>query len=211
MSRFVGEYFNEIASDFDSYYERPNSLPAVIINEWLRKPGLLRRLQSALALTNPRPGLKILDIGCGSGKYVVECAKAGADVTGIDISPEMIKLAKKFCEENQVNVSLHVGDATRRMQNSYDICVALGVIEYFEDPIIVLRNMIEAANSRVIFSVPKQFAFQVPLRELMLHYRGINCYYYTKKKILSITKNFEAKSILIYDCGPVYTVGIDLE
>jgi 2-polyprenyl-3-methyl-5-hydroxy-6-metoxy-1,4-benzoquinol methylase len=211
LSRYVGEYFEKLAHDFDSYYERPNSVVSWLINEWLRKPGLLKRLEVALTLTEPRPGLKVLDVGCGSGKFVAECAKAGAEVTGIDISPEMIKLAINYMEMNRINANLFVGDATERLPNKYDICVALGVIEYFKDPMVILRNMIEASQSKVIFSVPKQFAFQVPLREIMLNSRGVDCYYYTKKKVIKMADEFDKKSITVHDCGPVYVACIELK
>lgn len=211
MNKYVGEYFEKIASDFDSYYDRPKSFSATIINELLRKPGLLKRLQMALVLTDPKPGLRVLDVGCGSGKYVVECAKAGAEVKGIDISPEMIRLAKEFCETNHVSASLSVGDATKKLENGFDVCCALGVIEYFQDPTIILRNMVDTAKSKVIFSVPKLFAFQYPLREIMLHYKGVDCYYYTKQKINSIASNFEYESLSIHECGPVYVACMKLK
>jgi hypothetical protein len=56
-----------------------------LINAWLRRPGLLKRLKITLALSDPKKGMRILEIGCGSGKYIVECAKKGANTWGIDI------------------------------------------------------------------------------------------------------------------------------
>lgn len=48
-----------------------------------------------LALIGKVNGLRILDIGCGFGYYSVHCAKHGAEVVGIDLSKEMIQLARK--------------------------------------------------------------------------------------------------------------------
>lgn len=51
----------------------------------------------------------VLDVGCGTGKYIIEFAKNARDVTGIDISPNMISYAKKNAEDKKLkNVSFKV-------------------------------------------------------------------------------------------------------
>ncbi len=51
--------------------------------------------KGVVELLHPEPGEKILDLGCGTGDLADEIAKAGADVTGLDASPEMIERARK--------------------------------------------------------------------------------------------------------------------
>lgn len=75
MRREVKDYFEDITSDFDSYYESPKGIFDRIINAWLRRPGLIKRLKITLDVSNPHIGRRILDVCCGSGKFVVECAK----------------------------------------------------------------------------------------------------------------------------------------
>ncbi|XID93323.1 class I SAM-dependent methyltransferase [Paenibacillaceae bacterium WGS1546] len=43
---------------------------------------------------NPKPGERIVDFGCGTGDLAARIASAGADVTGVDISPEMVERAR---------------------------------------------------------------------------------------------------------------------
>lgn len=205
MTRDVGEYFETIARDFDAYYDKPKNMIDAFINAWLRRPGLLKRLKIALAISEPRPGMRIFDIGCGSGKYVVECAKKGADTWGMDISPEMIRLATQFCEKNNVKAHLFVGDATRELEQGFDVCTVLGVFEYFKDPLPILNNMLATINpnGKIIFSVPKLYTFQMPLREAMLNSRNVDCYYYTKSKIAKLLNGGNYK---IHDYGPGYVV-----
>lgn len=51
----------------------------------------------------------VLDIGCGTGKYILEFARIGKDATGIDISPNMIKYAKENAKNmNLSNVSFEI-------------------------------------------------------------------------------------------------------
>jgi trans-aconitate methyltransferase len=47
-----------------------------------------------LDLLDPQPGERVIDLGCGTGALSVEIAERGADVLGIDGSPEMIAAAR---------------------------------------------------------------------------------------------------------------------
>lgn len=64
--------------------------------------------ENVIEWLNPRFGEKILDVGCGTGQLTDIIHNAGAIVTGIDASPEMIRSAK----ENYNNIKFFVKDAT---------------------------------------------------------------------------------------------------
>jgi trans-aconitate methyltransferase len=48
-----------------------------------------------LPLLNPQPGEKIIDLGCGTGNLTAQIADSGAEILGIDRSPEMIGQARQ--------------------------------------------------------------------------------------------------------------------
>lgn len=50
--------------------------------------------EAALDLLDPRPGERILDIGCGDGALTHKIAERGADVVGVDNSPELVAAAQ---------------------------------------------------------------------------------------------------------------------
>ena len=50
--------------------------------------------EGVLELLSPKPGERILDIGCGTGHLTQQIAQVGADVTGLDASAEMIASAR---------------------------------------------------------------------------------------------------------------------
>lgn len=58
-------------------------------------------------LLAPRPGERILDLGCGTGHLTAQIAQSGADVLGFDSSPEMIDQARRA----HPAVRFEIGDA----------------------------------------------------------------------------------------------------
>jgi SAM-dependent methyltransferase len=65
---------------------------------------LVRRL-------DPKPGEDWLDVGCGAGAVSMRAARAGARVTGVDISDVMIETARRRAAEEGLVISYEVGDA----------------------------------------------------------------------------------------------------
>ena len=49
------------------------------------------------------PGAEILDVGCGTGFFTILLAKEGHQVTGIDLTPDMITHAKELAEEEKAD------------------------------------------------------------------------------------------------------------
>jgi trans-aconitate 2-methyltransferase len=63
--------------------------------------------EALVDLLVPRPGERIIDLGCGSGQLTARIAHSGAAVTGIDASPEMIAAARA----NFPEIEFHIADA----------------------------------------------------------------------------------------------------
>ncbi len=57
---------------------------------------LSRRLNAAFTLAEVRPGMRVLDLGCGRGEIVRHCAELGAAAFGVDYSPVALDLARKM-------------------------------------------------------------------------------------------------------------------
>jgi len=58
-----------------------------------------------------KPGMQVLDIGCGTGLLMEEAAKAGAEVAGIDISEGMLKVAEKRMAKSRLRDKVSIYNA----------------------------------------------------------------------------------------------------
>ncbi len=81
-------------------------------------------------------GKKLLEIGCGAGVDLVRFARAGAIVTGVDLSKTAIELAHRNFAQNDLPADLWImnGEALRFEDNSFDVVYAHGVLQYTADP-----------------------------------------------------------------------------
>ncbi|MCG6658021.1 class I SAM-dependent methyltransferase [Halomonas campisalis] len=57
------------------------------------------------------PGLRLLDVACGTGNLAIPAARAGASVTGIDIADNLIEQARSRARAEGLDIRFEVGDA----------------------------------------------------------------------------------------------------
>jgi trans-aconitate methyltransferase len=103
----------------------------------------------------------ILDIGCGAGVPVDDIiVKAGHEVTGIDLSPSLIKEARKLVPE----ASYFIGDMQHLKLNEYSVDAVVCLYALFHIP--------RSEHSRMI----KIFASYLPINGWMLISMGDRAY-----------------------------------
>ncbi len=66
------------------------------------------RRSQKLILSEVRPGSKVLDIGCGSGSLAIDCAIAGAIVTAVDSSPQMLSILKTKIKDGHLDDKIKI-------------------------------------------------------------------------------------------------------
>ena len=60
---------------------------------------------------NLKPGMKVLDVACGTGNLALPAARAGADVTGVDIAPNLVEQARENAKREGLKAKFDEGDA----------------------------------------------------------------------------------------------------
>lgn len=72
------------------------------------------QMDEVLALVRQRPGLRLLEVGCGCGTESLWLARHGADVLGIDVRSDRIETAKRRAEVMAQHLGRPVTAAFRR-------------------------------------------------------------------------------------------------
>jgi SAM-dependent methyltransferase len=91
----------------------------------------------------PQPGERFLDVATGTGAVALRAARAGADVTAVDLAPALIETARRNAEREGLSVRFEVGDAEHLpyADASFDVVAsALGVM-FAPDHAAVARQL----------------------------------------------------------------------
>jgi SAM-dependent methyltransferase len=160
---------------------------------------------------------KLLDIGCGNGKYIILAAKEGIDSYGIDISPIAIRKAKKEAAKQKVQASFRVGDALNMPypKNYFDAAIDFSCFthfytkdwnKYFRQVRRILKPngyfllSVWSKNSTMLSEVnfdPKTSKSNWSLSKAEGVAGHLYSYYFTKKKLISLLKRKGFKIFLI--------------
>src|SRR5438105_15346460 len=78
-------------------------------------PEVARRIESVADVLVERvgagPGLELLDVATGSGNVAIAAARAGAEVTGLELTPELLEAARRRAADADLEVRFLEGDA----------------------------------------------------------------------------------------------------
>lgn len=132
----------------------------------------------------PRPGDRVLDVGCGTGivarKLALQLGDAVA-VTGIDASPNMLAVARAASTRDGVTVDWHEGRAEQLpfAEHSFDLVLSQFALMFFADRTAALAEMrrVLAERGQVVVSVWQgldRHPFYQTLHDVIQHRLGMS-------------------------------------
>ena len=115
-------------------------------------------------LPNDLHGVTILDAGCGTGALAIAAAERGAKVTAIDLSPQLVAVARERLPKH-LNVTFLAGDMLDPALGTFDYVVAMDSIIHYRraDMLNIIHGLTTMANRGMVFSFPPR---TVPLAAL---------------------------------------------
>jgi SAM-dependent methyltransferase len=138
-----GEFWDGEAKAFD---EKPD--------HGLRDPAVRTAWRELLLKLLPGAQARIADLGCGTGSLSLLMAEAGYEVSGLDISPAMLELARDKVTEAGYVAEFSVGNASAPpwVPGSFDVVLTRHVLWAMADPDLALSRWLDllAPSGRLV-------------------------------------------------------------
>jgi 2-polyprenyl-3-methyl-5-hydroxy-6-metoxy-1,4-benzoquinol methylase len=197
----VARFWNQVATEFDAIYTGSNKNALSRAMDRVFRKDIYQRFDWVMSKCGDVTGRTICDIGCGSGRFVSDFAKRGAEhVTGIDVAPNMLDLARRLVTQDGVADKcdfVHTDILDWQTDRKFDITIAIGFWDYIEDPPERLRIIRAMTKQTFLSAWPRFWTWRMPVRKVRLQYiRGCPVYFFRKPQVLSLIEQagFEVQS-----------------
>ena len=204
----VCRYFDREAERFDAIYRQEKSFSQKLVDRLFRDV-VHRRFQLTFELCGEVAGKRVLDIGCGSGRYAIEFARRGAEVIGLDIAPAMIEMARKAAAEAGVAERCSFVNSEFLgwcEPHHFDICLGIGFFDYTAEPGDFLEKIRGMTAGQVVFSFPIRWTLRSLTRWLRLNLRRCPVYFYTAGEVLQLLEEAGWKQVQLHHLSRDYLV-----
>jgi 2-polyprenyl-3-methyl-5-hydroxy-6-metoxy-1,4-benzoquinol methylase len=210
----VKTFFDDYAQKFSSIYheQQKNPLQRFLDKTW--RKSMFMRFKRISDIINQSQAKSVLDAGCGPGWHDLLLLKSqNVHVTGVDISPNMIEIAKQQVKSEglEKNSEFHCLNLFEyNPEKKFDVVFSLGVVEYFEQPQDIITKMMSLANAKVIFSLPVKNHWLTPQRIIRYKMRKCPLWFYSESKIQTILKKMNVSNYSIEKLSRDYLVTINI-
>jgi SAM-dependent methyltransferase len=192
------QYFEKDSKDFDTMFADPSRMKDPmrrLVKLLWKSSGSKGRFEKAAALIpQPIKDKRILEVGCGHGYCSLSLAKMGANVTGLDYSPNMLGLARKNLSRLKAELvgscDFSEGDVlTYSTAQKVDLVLALGVIDYVHPSKIpsFVEKLVGFSEEWVLIAFPIKFHLFYPVRKFWLRaFKNCHVTHFSRREVVAL-------------------------
>lgn len=115
----------------------------VVYNDWINNELTKKETEYIVSLI-PQGG-SVMDLGCGTGRHLIEIAKNGIDITGVDISENMLlELKKKYPQANVLKANIYTDTIDQKFDLITLIWNAVMEIAYTDENLALLFTKLKS-------------------------------------------------------------------
>jgi 2-polyprenyl-3-methyl-5-hydroxy-6-metoxy-1,4-benzoquinol methylase len=113
-----------------------------------------------------KPGMTVLELGCGTGYFTPELARSGADVVAIDVSPELLEIARANCSARNVQYQIQNASSLSYSEAVFDSVVGSSVLHHLEieDALCDIYRVLKPAGT-IYFTEPNMLNPQIAIQK----------------------------------------------
>ncbi len=199
----VARHFDSHARDFDAIYSEDKGLVRSL-RDRVTRGTVVRRLDFVNDLVEGNPPKRVLDVGCGSGRFGASLGQRGAEVVvGLDFAPEMLVLAEQRCAEAGVGdrcTFLKEDFLTWEWDEPFDLVLAIGVLDYVAEAGPFVARLASASRGTTVISFPRLLHPLVPVRAARLRMKECPVYFYRRDEVEALGRShFPRSRVVMFD------------
>lgn len=134
---------------------------------WEGPAGRLRWARRVKMLSGHlRPGMTVLELGCGTGYFTRELARSGAEVIAIDVSPELLNIARSNCSAPNVRYEIQNAYDLSYNDSVFDSVIGSSVLHHLEieDAVREIYRVLKP-NGTIFFTEPNMLNPQIAIQK----------------------------------------------
>ena len=163
-------------------------------------------VRSRFLLGHVTPGDRVLDVGCGEGRFAAELARAGAQVVGIDVAEEPLRRAR--ARHPELDLRIVQGEGPWQLPDAgFELVWAGEVIEHVADTarwLSEVRRVLDR-NGRLLLTTPNHSRIHLALHGVQRysHPLGDHLHLYSRASLTEVLGEFGFDTVTVRTAGGV--------
>lgn len=134
---------------------------------WEGRAGKLRWARRVKMIgAHLKPGMTILELGCGAGYFTKELARSGAEIVAIDVSADLLEIAKANCPATNVRYEIQDACALNYPDAAFDSVVGSSILHHLEiEPALREIRRVLKPGGTICFTEPNMLNPQIAIQK----------------------------------------------